>query len=205
MKPKRRSGAIRGLAKVGTRRRPHENTVGDILNSLGDRGFGWGLILAGLPNMLPLPPGSDLVLGWPAVFVAGQMAWGRKDLWLPNFIRSLAIRRAHWRGAALRALPIAKPLSRITHKRMTWMFEGSAERLLGIFFVIVALNLVLPIPMTGWVSAIALFVLGIGLVEHDGLIVLLGAAIGVSALLLSLGIVLAVTFGFSQGVDLLTD
>lgn len=201
MKSRRRSGTIRGLAKVGTRRKPDGSTVGDILATLGDRSFGWGFVLAGALNMLPLPPGSNMALGLPALFVAIQMAWGRSILWLPGFIRSRRIARTHWRGAALSALPIAKPLSRITHKRMTWMFEGSSERLLGLLFVLVAANLVLPIPLSGWVPAIAIFVVGLGLVEHDGLIVLFGAALGFFSLFLSVAVVFAFYFGFNYVVD----
>lgn len=201
MKSRRRSGTIRGLAKVGTRRKPDGSTVGDILSTLGDRSFGWGFVLAGALNMLPLPPGSNMALGLPALFVALQMAWGQPTLWLPAFIRSRSIARTHWRGAALSALPIAKPLSRITHMRMTWMFEGSSERLLGILFVLVAINLVLPIPFSGWVPAIAIFVVGLGLVEHDGLIVMLGAAIGIFSLFLSVAVVLAFYFGFNYVIE----
>lgn len=201
MKPKRRSGTLRGLAKVGTRRKPEGSSVGDILTSLGDRSFGWGFVLGGLINMLPLPPGSNMALGLPAVFVAVQMAWGRSTLWLPGFIRVRSIARAHWRGAALTVLPIARPLSRITHVRMTWMFEGRSERLLGLLFVLTALNLILPLPLSGWVPAIAIFVVGLGLVEHDGLIVLLGCVIGVFSLFLSAAVASALFLGYNYMIE----
>ena len=131
---KRRSGAIRGLAQVGTRKKPDGSTFGDVLNSLGDRSFGWAFILVGFTNMLPLPPGANLVLGLPILFIAMQMALGRPTLWLPGFVTRRFISRA----LACRCLDgasIARPL-RASRMRYTSLFRGRAERLLGMLMLV---------------------------------------------------------------------
>lgn len=192
---KKRSGAIRGLAGLGTRNGPEGSTIGDVLNGLGDRGFGWALLLVGLLNMLPLPPGSNLILGLPALFISIQMALGKRTLWLPKFIVNRHLKRDRWRLAALRALPVARPLARFTSARLSFLLEGRAERILGLLLVASAINLCLPIPFSAWVPAISFCVLGIGLIEHDGAIVALGAVISIVSIMLSLAIVAAFYFG----------
>jgi len=192
---KRRSGAIRGLAGLGTRNGPEGSTISDVLESLGDRSFGWGLLLVGLLNMLPLPYGSNLIFGIPSLFISIQMVLGKKTLWFPEFILNRHLKRDRWRFAALRALPVARPVARLTKPRLSYLFQGNAERVLGVLLVASAVNLCLPIPLSAWLPAIAFSVLGIGLIEHDGAIVALGALISIGSILLSIAIVTMFYFG----------
>ncbi|PKP77851.1 MAG: exopolysaccharide biosynthesis protein [Alphaproteobacteria bacterium HGW-Alphaproteobacteria-3] len=194
---KRRSGALRGLAQVGTRKKPNGSTFGDVLESLGDRSFGWGLMLVGFMNMLPLPPGTNMVLGLPILFIATQMAIGRKTLWLPGFVTNRFIARERWRAGALSALPIARPLARLTRIRYLRVFQGKAERPLGVLLLVTGVVLCLPIPLTGWLPAISCFVIGLGLVEHDGAIVGLGMTIAIAAIAVAVAMVFAIYFGLA--------
>jgi len=196
-KKKGRSGAIRGLARVGTRRVPDGNSVGAVLDGLGDRSFGWALLFVGLLNMLPLPYGSNMVFGLPSLFISIQMVLGKRTLWLPAFILKRHIERETWRRAALKALPIARPLARLTKVRLTSLFTGRAERVLGILLVASAVNLCLPIPLSAWLPAISFAVIGIGLVEHDGAIVALGGGLATGSILISIAMVAAFYFGVS--------
>lgn len=198
---KRRSGALRGLAQVGTRKKPHGSTFGDVLESLGDRSFGWALMLVGFMNMLPLPPGTNLVLGLPILFIASQMAMGRKTLWLPGFITNRFIARERWRAGALSALPLARPLARLTKVRYLRVFQGKAERPLGLLLLVTGVVLCLPIPLTGWLPAISCFVTGLGLVEHDGAIVGLGMAIAITAIAIGIAMAAAIYFGLSYAAQ----
>ena len=193
----RRSGALRGLAQVGTRKRPNGSTLGEVLESLGDRSFGWGFVLVGLVNMLPLPPGANLFLGLPAIFIAAQMALGRRALWLPDLITKRLFARKRWRAGALKALPLARPLSRVMRMRMPGLFRGPAERPLGVLLLMTALVLCMPVPFTGWLPAISLFVVGLGLVEHDGLVVGIGASVASAAIGVAAFVIAAIWFGLN--------
>lgn len=194
---KRRSGAIRGLAQVGTRKKPEGSSFGEVLESLGDRSFGWGFMIVGFMNMLPLPPGTNMILGLPILFIATQMALGRQALWFPDFITRRFIARSRWRAGALTALPIARPLSRFTRTRYTSLFQGRAETVLGVLMLVTGVVLCLPIPLTGWLPAISCFVVGIGLVEHDGAIVALGATVAITAIAIAVAMAAAIYLGIS--------
>ena len=191
----KRSGSIRGLAGLGTRNGPDGSTIGDVLEGLGDRSFGWALLLVGLLNMLPLPYGSNLVLGLPALFISVQMALGRERLWFPQFIINRHLKKGKWRFAALNALRVARPVARLTRVRMAYLFEGRAERVLGLLLLASAINLCLPIPLSAWLPAISFCILGMGLIEHDGAIVALGALVSVVSIMISVAIVAAFYLG----------
>ncbi len=193
---KKRSDAIRGLAGLGARNGPEGSTLGDVLDGLGDRSFGWALLLVGLLNMLPLPYGSNLIFGIPALFISVQMVMGRPELWLPRFLLNRHLKRERWRNAALKALPVARPVARLTKVRMSYLFEGRAERLLGGLLLASGINLCLPIPLSAWLPAISFAVLGIGLIEHDGAIVALGAVLATVSILISMTIIGAFFLGF---------
>jgi hypothetical protein len=57
--------------------------------------------------------------------------------------------------------------------------------------------LCLPIPLTGWLPAISCFVIGLGLVEHDGAIVGLGMTIAIAAIAVAVAMVFAIYFGLA--------
>ena len=186
---------MRGLAQVGTRKKPEGSTLGDILETLGDRSFGWGFMLVGIVNLLPLPFGSNAILGIPVLFVVTQMMLGRRTLWLPDFMTKRLLSRKKWRAGALSALPIARPLARLTRERYTRVFRGGAERPFGLLMLVTGIALCLPLPLTGWLPAIACFVVGIGLVERDGVIVGLGGVIALAAITVAATVLFAIYSG----------
>src|SRR3546814_15055608 len=82
--------------------------------------------------------------------------------------------------------PVLRPLERIIRPRLAWLFERHSERLLGAFLFLVAFALFLPIPLSGFIPAFALFIAGVGLAERDGVVTLLGLAIGPSSIAITL-------------------
>ena len=61
-------------------------SIRDILESLGNRSFGFMLFLFALPNSLPMIgiPGVSTITGLPILFVALQMAFGYERVYLPG-------------------------------------------------------------------------------------------------------------------------
>jgi hypothetical protein len=55
-------------------------TVGQMLEQFDSRAFGAMLLVFGLLNCLPLPPGSSTILSLPILLLAPQIAWGRHSL-----------------------------------------------------------------------------------------------------------------------------
>lgn len=159
--------------------------LGTVLADLGNRSFGWSILVFGLINLIPMPIGSQMVTGLPLLLLAAQMILGFRHVRLPAFINERCVSRRRFQEAVLRLRPVLRPLERVIRPRLAWMFQRRCERLIGGFLFLVAVALVLPVPLSGFISAFALFITGVGLAERDGAITLLGLLIGLAALTLT--------------------
>lgn len=153
-------------------------SLGQIANAMDDRSFGAFLVVFCLPNLVPLPPGATFILGLPLVFIAAQMAFSRLDtIWLPKKLRDYAFDNKAFSGALDRFVPWMNRAERLIRPRF---FSGNrlVERILGIFALVLALIVFLPIPLGNMGPSLALALIGLGMTERDGLMMWLGVAVG---------------------------
>lgn len=129
-------------------------------------------------NLLPLPPGFTLITALPLLVITAQMALGYPNVRLSRRLSTLKIDHEKLRSTVLRLRPITRRLENILRKRHTGIFQARNERILGIALFVISFALFLPLPLSGWFPAISLFVLGVGLVEQDGLVAAAGLAFG---------------------------
>lgn len=158
--------------------RSERMSLAELVASLGERSLGWALVVFALVNLLPLPMGSDTITAIPVLIVTAQIALGYDELRLPDFIARRRIGRKHFQKLALRLGTLFRPVERALKPRLAWLFEPPGERLFGGWLFVVALALAAPIPLTGYVPALAIALAGIGLIERDGIVALAGAALG---------------------------
>lgn len=170
-------------------------TLGEILEDLGERSFGWCLFVFTLISLLPLPIGSNMLTALPVIWVAGQMAAGYHHIHLPRIMTDRAFKRRSVRATIHRFRFLLRPLERIAHPRRPEFFTPSRERLVGIALLIFSLALFLPIPLSGYGPAIAIFISSLGLVERDGVVLMIGLAAGVLAVVITIVMALLILFG----------
>ncbi|MDB5558162.1 MAG: exopolysaccharide biosynthesis protein exod [Enterovirga sp.] len=171
-------------------------TVADILSVLRDRAFALLVVLLGLPNCLPMPPPIPLVCGLLLGLVAAQITAGRPTPWLPNALLRRSVPQDAVDRAVGRALPILQKLERWSRPRIEFFETPIALRLLGVVLIFLALGLLVAAPVIGQIPlGVAVCLVGLGLVERDGVIVLAGMAVGVIGLALSFGFIYAVVSG----------
>lgn len=154
-------------------------TLGQIANAMDDRSFGAFLVVFCLPNLVPLPPGATFILGLPLVFIACQMAFSRLDtIWLPKRLRDYAFDNRAFSTVLDRFIPWMNKAERYIKPRF---FTGNrlVERVLGLFALMLAVIVFLPIPLGNMGPSLALALMGLGLTERDGLMMGVGVAIGV--------------------------
>lgn len=182
---------------MALRRQPDASAVplGGVLADLGNRSFGWSILLFGLVNLIPMPIGSQMLTGLPLLLLTAQMVLGFSHVRLPAFVNRRRVSRRRFQEAVLRLRPVLRPLERVIRPRLAWLFARRSERLIGVFLFLVAIALVLPIPLSGFISAFALFITGVGLAERDGAVTLLGLAIGLAALAVSAAAAVTIVVG----------
>jgi len=159
-------------------------SMGDLAEALRRRSLGAFLLVFSLPCILPFPPFTTIVLGLPLVLITAQMAFGRKHIWLPNFITRLSVSGERFSGLLKRTLPLIERLERAVKPR-NWAFMRIplVERFLSIYMFVVAIVVTLPIPFGNWWPALACAMFGAALSERDGRLMLLSLLVSTGAVL----------------------
>jgi hypothetical protein len=172
-------------------------SLGALRDALGDRGFGVLLFIFALPNLVPVNiPLLSAVLGLPLVLLAAQLTYGRHKPWFPRWLTQRSFPREGFANVVLRSLPYLERAERLLRPRLTLLLSWTGERLIGLAILILALVLFLPIPFANWLPACAIAIIGLAIVEKDGLAVLVGIAVGVASLAVAAAVVIGLIKAF---------
>ncbi|MCH9649605.1 MAG: exopolysaccharide biosynthesis protein [Deltaproteobacteria bacterium] len=179
-----------------------DTTLGAIVDSIGERGFGLLLALLALPAALPVPaPGYATPFGILMIGLGIQMIRGHHQPSLPEKARKRVIRHrafsATVRGAGL-PLKVAEFLVRPRWSNLAT--HRSMLVLVGAVIVVLAAFMSIPIPLTNTIPSFAIFLLACGLLEKDGLVLLgglLAAPVGAAVAMIAL------YFAWTYGLDML--
>jgi hypothetical protein len=167
-------------------------TIKKIAHGLGESSFGTALMFFTIPEVIPIPiPGIAAIVVLPTLFISGQMVAGKTEIKLPEFILKRTVPRQALERAIRAIVPILERAEKVTKPRWGWATTPTARRFLGAFIFLLALAIAFPIPGFNMPQAIATFIIAFGLVENDGVLVVLGVIAG----LLSLALLGGVVFG----------
>lgn len=157
-------------------------SIARISEALGDRGIAAMLLLFAAINMLPLPPGTGLILGPPLIIIAIQMIIGNTRIWLPRSVLQKSVTAERFTQMVDRMLPRLTWLESVVRPRY-WPFpsEKLAAAIIGGVSLILAVAVVVPIPFGNWLPAFALFIIAISLSERDGVVLAAGLVVGLAS------------------------
>lgn len=149
-------------------------TVRSLLDHFGERALGALLLIFAIPNALPMPPGVSFLIGAPLVFITFPLMIGRPSLWLPNAMTKRGVSRAAFIAMSLRVLPTLRRIELVVKPRHQYIFNPVGERLVGAVTFVLAVVIFLPIPFGNMLPAFAMVAFGFGLVEFDGIAIVVG-------------------------------
>lgn len=168
-------------------------SVGEILDALDARAFGLASLLFSLFSIVPMPPGVPTVVGIALFIVSVQMVFGRHELWLPGFLTKRSFSRKALVGGLEKMQKRLEAVEKIAKPRLLFLTGGVGTVFIGLVILVMAIVLILPLPPGGNMPpALACAILGMGLAERDGLIVLFGLVTSIVAIV----VVSIVTVGF---------
>jgi hypothetical protein len=175
-------------------------SVGDIVAALGDRGLGVLIAIFAIPNMLPavVPFGNSVIGIFPLIF-AIHLAFGFDRLMLPAFIANRSISAKSLKTLVPRVADVLSWFERLLKPRFPGVTGPHIERVVGVICVVLSLITIIPIPFAHNLPALALVLIGLGLIERDGFAILVGAGIGVVGTIIY-GLVLV---GLASGLQIL--
>jgi hypothetical protein len=159
--------------------------VDDLLKKAEHKGFGFLFMFLALPIALPFtPPGLSTPFGLLIISLAVQVILGRDTPWFPSKLREKTIRQ----GSTKFLLKMSKWLKffeRLLRPRVSWLYRTRVFRyLVGPFILLAGIGLSMPLPITNTVFSMAVFLIGLGMMEEDGLFGLAGMTITASGFIL---------------------
>lgn len=171
---KRSSGTLLEIAN-------HEELKGEltyqrILQVLGERAFGIVLLFFALPSALPFSaiPGISVVFSLPIILFACQMIFARKTLWLPKIIAKRTIHHKTISRVIHTTVPLLIKIEYFLKPRWSFMTCRFMEIINGSIIFCLAILLMLPIPLSNFIFAALLIIFSLGLIEKDGLFLVVG-------------------------------
>jgi hypothetical protein len=166
-------------------------TVRSLFEAFGERSFGFLLLIFSLPNCVPAPPGLGSIIGLPVLMIAAQMVLGWPTPWLPRRVLDKKVRRETLQKVLNMAEPKLLRVERLCRPRGNLVSSTTAERLIGLFIMLLALSVLLPFPLTNMVPAMATVVLSVALIEKDSVVLGLGVAIGLAGVAITASVLAA--------------
>ncbi len=148
----------------------------DFINALGDRSFAPVLLICALPEALPLPiAGVSAIIGIPLIIISTQLLLGFRKPYLPGWIANRSLKRKDFEKLINKILLILEKFERVIRPRWKFVASPLAQRFLALLFLILAIVIALPIPFGNLPPAIVIVALCLGMIEQDGLVILLTA------------------------------
>jgi hypothetical protein len=153
----------------------HPVAIAEILQATAETGFSLIIGLLVLPFLFPMPPGVSTILGSTCLLLSIQMALGRKVPWLPRKIARFKFPRSFSRQLLSNVAWILARLEKIVRPRWKkYANNAYTWRVNGICIAWLSVLLMLPIPFTNPVPAIAILLLAVATSEADGLLMFVG-------------------------------
>ncbi len=179
-------------------------SIGDIIEALHERGFGFMLLIFALPMALPLPvpPGINILLASPLILLTAQQALGRHTIWMPEKIRKRGVARTKLESFINGAIPWMRRLEILLRPRLGGITHGPFSNVIGVLGLIMALTVCIPVPLTNTVPSLGIALMAVGVIMRDGLAVLAGALIGTLWVLMLTYVAL---FLGAEGIDMIKE
>lgn len=172
-------------------------TLAEVLDRVAERGFGLLLFVLGLPNLIPfLPPGSSGVFGALIIFIGLQILFGLPRPWLPKRLRKYRLTSKVVQALQNRGVAFMKRLERISKPRWEKVENPVSMRIMALLVILLGLVLFSPLPLMNTLPAVLIMLMGIGVLNRDGLLLVTGMLFSAALLVfLVFGFGLVISFG----------
>jgi hypothetical protein len=140
-------------------------------------GKGKVLLLIFLSLVFTQIPGVAIFLGLFMCYLGVRIAFSRSSIWLPQILLRKKIPSYFLKKMLKQILNFLRFMKRWSHPRYLWAVRHPITRKLnGMMIALVGLSLAAspPIPLTGFVAFAAIFLIGIGLLNEDGIYIISG-------------------------------
>lgn len=169
-------------------------SVGDLLEALRRRALGALMFIFAAPTALPMPPGVSAIVGAPLLFLSVQLMLGMQP-WLPKIITDRSLSRVDFERVVTTTAPWLAKAESVMRPRLQFLARRPAIHLVGFLALLMSIVLFLPIPLGNMLPSVALCIMALGILERDGVWVIIGAVTAILSLVVVWGVMWALIFG----------
>ncbi len=156
---------------------PH-GRLGDIIDRLDERAYGFLILLLALPCCLPFVYLLPQIVALPMLALAGQLAAGRPHPWLPKALHERSFSIPAFEKVLARASRYVGLVERVAKPRLKPVTSHFGARIVGVLMLVPTASILVPLPSTNTIPGIGVAITSLGLIERDGVLVILGLVIG---------------------------
>ena len=162
---------------------PSALSLEELLALAREKGFGILFSLLALPAALPIPAvGYSVPFGFAIILLSFQFVIARPHPWLPRFILRRSLSSVLVKGMKEKGGPLIRRIEKVMQPRMALFFTPLGRILAGVMILLMGTLMMIPIPFTNTVPAAVVFLIGIGLLLKDGLVLFGGVLAGLGAI-----------------------
>lgn len=154
-------------------------TVAKMIRILRGHGLHMMLILLCLPFLSPVAiPGISLPFGLAIALCGMRIAFGHRP-WLPKFIMKRQVSHAALERMVKIGCAIYERVEKVVRPRLSLVFEAPGMRsatgaTIALAGVLLSLPIPPPFPFTNMIPGFAIIFFALGLIERDGVLVVMG-------------------------------
>ena len=163
-------------------------TLGELLDRFSERSFGLFLLIAMLPNFIPIPIGVGAISGGLVTLIGLQFLARFEHPWLPRFIAKHEIHRHRLISFRDRMGKWLDRIEKLTRPRNQGMLTHPvAHAFTGLLLVFLGAALSLPLPLTNYPFGLVLLAFAFALIERDGRLMILAWIAGIAEIAMIVG------------------
>jgi hypothetical protein len=151
-------------------------TVQELVAALKERSFGILLLVVAIPNacLIASIPMVSFIFGFIVIIVSIQIIFKPHTIKLPNAIGNKTFSKKQLENILNKHTSHIVKIEKYIKMRWSFLTSTIGEIFLGIVCLIHGILIILPIPLGNFLPGIALVFLALGVIEKDGLFVVIG-------------------------------
>jgi len=182
-------------------------TVQTIVDRVSVKSFGILLVIFSIPSAMPLPaPGYSTPFGIILV-ILGLQLFNRRDFpWLPKRILEKEVNVGERPRLIKTMVFFLRIIEFFIRPRLGFVFENAITfRLLALIVLICGTSMIIPVPLTNTAPAFGVFLIGLGMLEEDGLLSIAGVLASLAGVALTLTVLSALIYFGWEGIDMVRE
>ena len=160
-------------------------TIGDVLDTIGDRSYGPALLIPALIEISPIGgiPAVPTFLAVIVAITAIQLALDKEHLWLPGWLQHRSVGGERMHEAIGKLDGVARVMDKWFHGRMDRFVRAPVARSAALLILILCLSVPILefIPFASTIPMAAIAAFGLALLLRDGLLMLIAISFGAAA------------------------